>query len=249
MSDEPNINEFSAQLTYAIGKGLTTDIKNKIQQMWQKRQYGVTLLPDEAESLKKIAQNEFYLLFKKYLGAHWSIKLIKVGIYISELNDDGKRKRAKELQSEVYRSYGQKGVKIIQLASTGVLTPIMDYLIDLRLTKGANPIVLHQEFDLILHEWDVISIPVRPETPGDTLKISVQKRIDEQRPIFFVYAAASASSRAQLTLAQMNNDGAFRGKYLVIPKIKVIHGQEYCLWILERVQDLPTTVISKGFGN
>ena len=83
MAEQPDENKFLAELTLAIANGITESIKNKIKEFWLKLEYGVTINAEESESLKKISENDFYLLFKKYLGEHWSLKLIKVGIYIS----------------------------------------------------------------------------------------------------------------------------------------------------------------------
>lgn len=238
-------DKFLAELTIAVTKGFTNSLKDKISKIWLKNEYGVTLEPKEGESLKRIGENEFYRVFKKYLGEHWSIKLIKVGLYISELNEEGKRKRAQDLQNEAYKKHGPKGVKIIQLASTGILIPVMGYIIDLKLYKDANPIVLNQAFDKILEEWDMVSVPVNNDTNEITLKHEIISKMDYNHPIFFVYAAGNPSRIAQLTLAKMNNEALFSGKYLMTPKIKMIDNTEYCLWIFEKVQDVHDSIISK----
>lgn len=241
-------NKFLAELTLGAVKGLTEPLKNKIKKYWLKREYGVTIEPDEGKKLQDIANEEFYKIFKKYLGEHWSIKLIKVGIYISNLNEEGKKERAGEIQKEAYRKYGPKGAKIIHLASTGILVPIMDHIINLRLYKGATCIVLNQEFDKILDEWDQISIPVsRGEV--DSLRQKIESVMLQNHPIFFVYAAGSVSVLTQLILAKMNNDRLFQGKYLMTSKIKVVENTEYCVWIFERIQDGEGSIISKKVGS
>ena len=245
MPEPPEENKFLAELTVAIAKGLTEPIKNKIKEVWLKLEYGVTINVEESESLKKISENDFYLLFKKYLGEHWSLKLIKVGIYISELNEEGKRERAKQLYDESFKKYGRKGQRIIQLASTGILVPVMKYIVDLKLDKGANPIVLNREFDKILDEWEQISIPVHRESSEEAINNEIQKKISKGYPIFFVYASGSASKIAQLTLAKMRNENMFDHKYLMFPKIKVINDIEYCLWVFEKIEDFEETPISK----
>jgi len=202
----PDVNKFLSELTIGVGKGLTDAIKAKIKKAWLKKEYGVTIQVEEADALKKISENEFYILFKKYLGGHWSVNLVKVGIYISQLQEEGKKKRASELHSEAYKKYGPKGARIIHLASTGILVPIMDYIIDLKLIKDANYITLSQEFDKILDEWDKISIPVNLNETEESIKIAVINKMDTGYSIFFVYAAGGATKIAQLTLAKMNNE-------------------------------------------
>jgi len=242
-----NINEFLAKLTVAAGKELAGPFIKEVREWWLKQEYGVTVYAEEAESLKKIGEDSFYQLFKKYLGGHWSLKLIKVGIFVSRLNEEGRKKRAKKLCDEVYRSrkYGKRGQRIIQLASTGVLEPVMDYIIDLKLRKGANVLELHREFDEILDEWEKISVPVHAKSNEIDIKKNIQKTMGIKYPIFFVYAAGSASRIAQLTLAKMNNENIFQNKYLMFSKIKPINNVEYCLWTFEKVEEGYETIISK----
>ena len=78
----------------------------------------------------------------------------------------------------------------------------MKYIVDLKLDRGANPIVLNREFDKILDEWEQISIPVHRESSEKSINDEIQKKISIGYPIFFVYASGSASKIAQLTLAK-----------------------------------------------
>jgi len=245
MPEPPDLNKFLAELTVATIKGISEPIKNWINEFWLKHEYGVTISVEESESLKNISENEFYLLFKKYLGMHWSINLIKVGIYISELNEYGKSERAKQLSNEAYKKYGLVGSRIIQLASTGILIPVMHYIIDLKLNRGANPIVLNKEFDKILDEWDKIAIPVHRESQESSINQDIEKKMSFGYPIFFVYGSGSASKIAQLSLAKMNNENIFDNKYLMSLKNKVVGGIEYCLWVFEKIEDFEETPISK----
>lgn len=244
MPEQPDLNRILAELTLAAAKGLTESLKNKVKEFWLKSEYGVTINAEESESLKKISENDFYILFKKYLGSHWSLKLIKVGIYISELNEEGKRERAKLLEDEAYKKYGPKGKRIIQLASTGILVPVMQYLIDLKLNKGANILVLNNEFDKILGEWEKISIPIHRDSVEKVIADSVKEKMKTGYPIFFVYASGSASKIAQLTIAKMKNENVF-DSYIFFLKNKVINGFEYCLWVFEKIENFEDTPISK----
>ena len=145
---------------------------------------------------------------------------------------------------KLIRKYGSKGAKIIQLASTGILIPVMEYIIDLKLHKGANYLVLNQEFDKILTEWDTISIPVHRDMGNEELSKEILKKMGFGNAIFFVYSAGYTSKIAQLTIAQMNNKELFKGKYLMTPKIKILKDTEYCVWVFDKVQDISISIIS-----
>lgn len=238
MVDDFDANKFLAELTIAVTKGLVTSTKQSIQKIWSKLEYGITLNPEESKSLKDISESEFYRIFKKYLGNHWSINLIKVGLYISDLDEGGNQERAREIQGEVFKKYGHKGVKITHLASVGILIPVMNYIIDLKLQKDASIIVLSQEFDKILSEWDTISIPVSADLTELNLREKILQKMNNNYPIFFVFSSGRAARNTQLTLAKMNNEQLFSGKYLMTSKNRVnpISKIEHCLWTFDKIE-------------
>jgi len=245
MEGPPDETKILAELILAASKELTSSILDKIKKVWLKKEYGITLNPEEGESIKKIAETQFYLLFKKYLGQHWSLNLIKVGLYISQLNEDGRKERAKQISDEAYKKYGEKGARIIQLASTGTLISIMDHIIDLKHNKDANCIVLNQAFDKILEEWELISIPVNRDMDKIKLEDEIKSKISTGHSIFFVYGCGSAAQNAFLTIAKMNVDGYFSEKYFMTPKNKIINDVDYCLWTFEKIDGSFDTIIAK----
>ena len=112
----------------------------------------------------------------------------------------------------------------------------MKYIIDLKINKNVNYLVLHQEFDKILKEWDKIAIPVKKDTSGDSLRAEILKIMDEKHQIFFVYSAGSAVKTALITLAQMSNDNLFHFRYLMNPpQQKIVNNVEYYLWSFDKV--------------
>lgn len=242
---EPSGEKILAELLISFAKDLGFQAKEKIKTFWLKQEYGITLSPEEGELINKVSkENELYKIFKKYLGDHWSLKLIKVGLYISELNEDGKKLRAESIQKEVRKKYDRKGLKIIQIASTGILEPVMQHIIDLKLLKGANYIVLCKEFDKILSEWDIISIPVARSSLETDIRQSITSKVQIGNPIFFVYGAGRAAVIAQLILAKMSNENIFLNKYLMSLKSKHIINVEYCLWVFEKIDSPETEVFN-----
>lgn len=239
--------KFLAELGKSYVGSASKAFLNKVNKFWRKLKYGVTIKEEESNSIKKISESSFFLIFKTYLGNHWSKDLIKVGLYVSQLNEEGHKERIKELSDEAYRNerYGKRGWRIIQFASTGVLEIVMQHIIDLKHNKDATKRDLQREFDKILDEWEKISIPVSSEMNQKMIKDVILKKMSNDYPIFFVYAASHASNTAMLTIAKMRNDHLFSGKYFPFPKHKQICDIDYCLWVFEKVQVTKETLISK----
>jgi hypothetical protein len=242
--------KYLAELTRQGLSASTEYVKKTIVEAWLKRQYGVTIPVQDAESLRKISETDFYKLFKRYLGGHWSLELIKVGLYLQQLNEAGDTQRVRQLIDEAYQKRGLSGSRIIQLASTGVLELVMNYLIDLKVRKRVDTLVLHKEFDKILEEWQSISIPIQHDSKEVVIQSEIQKIMDRKNPIFFVYACGSAARNAQLILAGLNNTKFWQGKYLMYSHVKNVRRQdgaiiEYCMWEFEILESIPPTVFSQ----
>lgn len=239
--------EFLAQLSKAYVDSASKSFLEKVKKFWLKKQYGITINVDEASSIKTIAETPLFLIFKRYLGNHWSSDLIKVGLFVLGLNDEGKKERVKQISDDAYKNkrYGKRGRRIIQLASTGILSIVMQHIIDLKLEKNTNENDLQKEFDKILDEWEQISIPIKWDTIQNEIEKEIIGRMKQNYPVFFVYAAGSATGKTLLTIANMQNQGIFKEKYIPFPKHKSINNIDYCLWVFEKVEVSEESLISK----
>ena len=109
--------------------------KKRIRELWGKRQYGFTPSKDEATILKKISKTDLYLRLKFCLGHHWCLPLIKVGIYISNLNKEGQDILVNQIKDSINQKYGIRGIRIMELGSTGVIESIIELISDLKIKK------------------------------------------------------------------------------------------------------------------
>jgi len=68
-SDEGlDINKVLANAAIIGIEKLSKKTQNKIRGIWLRKQYGITINPDEANKLKQISENPTYLLYKKCVG-------------------------------------------------------------------------------------------------------------------------------------------------------------------------------------
>ena len=66
MEGLPDGTKIFTELILAASKELTSSILDKIKKVWLKKEYGITLNPEEGEAIKKISGEEFYLLVKNH---------------------------------------------------------------------------------------------------------------------------------------------------------------------------------------
>lgn len=207
-SQEANQLETLLEL-YKIGK----DVEQKVIELLDKKKYGFVPNAQEANSLQRIRESPLFCRLKECVGNHWSLNLVAVGIYIMELNDEGERKLIQEIRDRTNKKYGPRGMKIVNLGSTGVILEVIEYLDSLKLRKGYSKEHIGLGFDNILDGWEQISIFVKSGHDEDILYSDIVDHMFRKIPIFFIFSYGSACTVAMKIIAEMNVNGLIIQRY------------------------------------
>ena len=248
---EPDINKILANAAVIELDKISPRVLSKIKAIWLRYEYyGFTPTPSEAESLKEISKNSTYMTFARCVGRYEYNAFIRIGLLIYELNEIGNKDRVDEIRKYVYSEHGNVPKKIIQIASTGILLHVLEYLTNLRDEKNLSSDVVREEFINIVTLWENVSIPVSLLDLEEKIISSIKKIIGENVPIFFVYGAGNAATKAELIVAELNNDELFSGKYLPWCKVRVIGKTkkiEHFLGVFYAVEYKDDTHLSEKF--
>lgn len=224
MGDEPDINKIMAYVSILSFKEIKKNTLDKISSIWLKHKYfGFTPTPTEAKSLKEISNSSSYVTFKRCVGDYEYNAFVKIGFLIYELSEIGEQKRIDEIRRFVYKQHGNFPKKIIQIASTGILEHVLNYLIDLKDDKCLSKLTVREEFEKIVKLWEKVAIPVSNSDRNTKIEKSIKNIVTENKePIFFVYAAGSACYKAEIVVAKLRNEKLFNGMYFPWCKVRLI---------------------------
>ena len=229
-------------LSYINLKKLSGEVleyaKKRLRELWYKKQYGFTPSKDEATILRQISQTDLYLRLKFCLGQHWSLPLIKVGIYVSNLNKEGQDKLVQQIKDYIFQKYGIRGIRIMELGSTGIIESIIELISDLKIRKNYTREDLVREFENILFEWKEITLFVKNEHTIDDVIITIKRKMEMKKHLFFVFAFGNASKIAMSGIAKANTEGLFSQEgYLFSNKYWINkRGSEIYSWTFESVE-------------
>jgi|GEM_PF-1381008 hypothetical protein len=231
---------------YAAGKIAKEGLKwarNRIKELWDKREYGFTPDPELASDLQKVSKTDAYSRMKDCIGKHRLLSIIKLGIKVMELSEEGKGDQINRIRNDVYKKYGTEGVRIISMGSTGVLIGVIQYLSDIKIKHNYDQKFLSDTFEKILAEWTKITIFHKKEDGQRVLESKIIKYMDDSYDLFFVFAAGVAGDQAAKGIASLK-------------KKKEIQRRNYMFSLYERKEDktgrkLFTWVFEKleGWGN
>ncbi|MDP3105815.1 MAG: hypothetical protein Q8M95_14545 [Candidatus Methanoperedens sp.] len=211
-------------------------IKEKIREKLDERKYGFVPNAEETRAIYEINKKEVYQRLKVCLGGHWALDLLRVGIYISKLNDEGKRETVRKIKDHVYSKYGPRGIKIIDMGATSVIGSVASYLSDRKMRDNMNPLDLALEFDKLIEGWDKVTIFVKKDENESSIYKKVMSYMDNY-PLFFVFAYGSAVMIASKAIAKLNNERTIQQKryfFYVYPNFDQA-GLQNNAWVFELI--------------
>lgn len=204
----PNISELKGLLDLAIAP------YDKIKKLFLSKKYGFTDASGNAKKLYEISDTALFQSFKKCIVNPLYISLVREGLRISYLNDEGRKIEIDKIKHEVNKRYGRFGIRIMQIASTGELENIAKYLIDLNLRKNYNILDMTKEFEKIVENWLKITSFIKKDYPKEDIQKEIISHIEREEEIFFVFAYGSAVQPTIEVIAVLNIEHKFSEKYI-----------------------------------
>jgi len=207
--------DLSDLISYTVAAKLTGEAlakaKKRIKDLWNQRKYGFTPSKEEAIGISKIGKTEIYKRLKDCVGNHWSLNLIRLGMYISELSEGGKRETIERIREDVHRKYHKTGINVVNLASTGTIFPAIQYLSDLKMRKNLDQQDITKELDTITDEWKRITVFVKKDSKKKDIIAKINRCMNHRPSFFFVFSYGHlAKEKATKNIADLNNKGIFQ---------------------------------------
>lgn len=212
------LNQLLSLLKVTGGK-LAHAIGARIKKLIASKTLLISLSEEETRKIYEITKQDLYIRLNNCLVSHWSMNLIALGIYVSKLNELDQRHIVERVRSEVHSKYQARGVKILNMGSTGAIGHIIEYLSDLKMQKNYGFIEMGKFFDKIIEKWEDIAFFVKSEYEIGLVKKKCLEFIGKKYPLFFIFAYASAIPATINAIAELSNSKQLSG-YIWDAKMK-----------------------------
>lgn len=186
--------------------------RKRVKELWEKKEYGFTLNPELASDLQRISKSEAYKRIKECIGNSNLLGLVKLGLRIEELSDEGKVSLIANIKNDVYKKYGVEGVRILTMGSTGLLMGIIQYLSSIKIENNYSQTYMTDLFNRTLDNWMNITIFHKTEQGQKALEQKILAYMNGHHELFFVFSIGTASEQATKVIATLNNNGTIRKK-------------------------------------
>ncbi len=186
--------------------------RKRVKELWDKKEYGFTPKPELASDLQRISESEAYKRMKECLGNNDFLGLVKLGLKIEELSEEGRVALISNIKNDVYKKHGVKGVRILTMGSTGVLLGIIQYMSSVKIENNYSQTYMTDLFKKIIEDWTKITIFHKTEQGQKRLETKIISFMNAHYDLFFVFSIGTASDQATKVIANLNKNGTIRKK-------------------------------------
>lgn len=249
LSPDTLINELSSkslqELLSYIGLGKLTGeglifARKKVKELWEKMEYGFTPQPELASELQRISNSEAYKRIRECIGHHKFLGLIKLGLRIEELSDEGKAELISKIKNNVYQKHGIEGARILTMGSTGILIGIIQYLSFVKIENNYDQSQMADLFNKILLNWQKITIFHQSDKGEMKLETKILSYMNDQYDLFFVFSIGTASKQAAKVIASLNKTGTIGKKgymFNLYSRKEDMAGRVLHAWVFQNIKE------------
>ena len=112
-----------------------------------------------------------------------------------------------QVRESVYQKYGDDGIKVLNLASTGQLSYILEELSYYSQKNKCDMIKLCKVFNYVIMQWKQIALFMKNEDTKTQIEKAIKKMVEAESPYFFVFSMGKASKATYEVIAQLNVKG------------------------------------------
>jgi len=199
------------ELTKDLRKDAYSYIKQRVKELLDESKYGFVPKPEEAKAIQSISKSDIYSRLKDCVGKkHWSLPLIKTGLYIAELKGKDRQDIISRIKQDILNRHGDRGLKVMHLGDTGMIRDYVAYLSNLKLERNLSVSETGERLDDMIRDWEKITIFVKHDDLEKEISDKIRRFFSEKHEVFFVFSTGSANEIAARTIAQLNNSDEIR---------------------------------------
>ena len=192
----------------------------KIKDSLDRKEYGFTPDVETATALKNITKSDAYKRMRQCIGPSSYLSVIRLSLRGEELSYNAGKEEIDKVKNGVYKKYGDDGITILNMGSTGILVPLIQHLSDLKIENNCSEDEMLHHFLEMVHNWDAMTIFHKTTDGRDDLVKKVSQYMNAQYEVFFVFAIGEASMQAKKAISSLNNKGIIQKKGYVF---RLIH--------------------------
>lgn len=210
-----------------VGEGIKNFfIKNKVGFLPEGMDYSV---------YQKIKNKIVFKQLRFMIGEHSTLRIILVGLYVSSFDKDTKAKVLEENRQKIYDKYGQRGVSILNMATTGFIESYIKWLSEYNIRKNPSKLELIDLYEKILQEWLETTIFVQGNMPKEIVASKIFGKMNVGFGVFFVFASKSAIKITEEAIREIEIKGPLKNYGYKYSTDILNNNEDERVWIFENI--------------
>ncbi|MBU4266208.1 MAG: hypothetical protein L6243_00325 [Candidatus Altiarchaeales archaeon] len=234
----------SLRVTDKLSKKGLEYLENRVEELWcelrYKKELGFTPSLNLANSINSSKKSNNYVRFKQCVGKHWSLGLIKVGLHLMDLTEDGQHELINQIKSEMSHRYPKRAMKVINIASSGALPALITYISKVQHEEALSNKLCACRFEEFLDNWENMTIWIKSGMSKEDVDGDITAKIVKNEPEILVFAIGENAKRpASKAIASLKNEQILRRNgYMMylIPKTNRL-GVPISVWAIYKFKE------------
>jgi hypothetical protein len=220
----------------------------KIKDSLDKKEYGFTPDVETTTALKNVTKTDAYKRMRECIGPSSYLSVIRISLRIEELSYTAEKTVIDKVRNGVYQKYGDEGITILNMGSTGILVPLIQHLSDIKIQGNCTQEEMLNRFLELVHGWQDIAIFHKTEDGQNNLENKLVQYMNAQYDIFFVFAIGVASEQAKKAISSLSNSGVIQTKGYVLRLVcreRDRKERDHFAWIFKNIYTFDKVVICR----
>lgn len=235
--DDPSLFKNLGQAAYGFFKEFLKEKQETISKFFVKNKVGFLPQGIDYSAFKNLKKKTAFKQLKFLIGNHHTLPIVMAGLWINSLDETEQVKVIEKHRDEVYRKYGEAGVNILNMCTTGFMEGFIKFLASYNIKKNFSKEKIINTYESTLREWSIITIFVKKDSTVNYIQEKCKSKINIGHPFYYMFASYSAGKIAKEALKNLQEEGFLKESGYDISREKLNRSGSRIVWIFEKQEE------------
>lgn len=234
MPDEEEIIKNVGIASYGFFKAFLNERREGAERFFLRHHIGFVPIGLDYAIFKEIKERSAFKQLKFLIGTHTTLPIVLTGLWINSLSEDQKLNVVTENRNAVYKKYGQQGINILNMCTTGFMEAFIKFLSNYNIKKNITKEEMIEVYENELREWSRTTIFIQKTNNAQALIDKCTIKMGEDLPFFYMFASYGAVKIGKDIVNSLSKNGVLRNYNYEVTEEKLNAEGTNKVWIFEK---------------
>lgn len=234
MADDSDLYENVGHTAYGFFKSFLKEKKDSLKNFLVKNKVGFLPIGLDYSVFQKISTKASFKQLKFLIGKHRTLPIVMTGLWINSLSEEEQLKVVDDNRNDVYQKYGEEGVIILNMGTTGFMESFIKFLSNYNIRKDISQKELIDIYELHIKSWAQITIFVKKDSTVNHIVQKCKSKINQDLKFIYMFASYGARKIALDSIKKLEKDGTLKEENYEVFMEKLCSQGLRQVWIFEK---------------